>query len=78
MRGAHLSMVFQDPMSALNPVMRVGAQIEEAVGAHEQLSGRARRTRAIELMERVGIPVARAADARLPAPVQRAACASAC
>jgi len=57
LRGAHLSMVFQDPMSALNPVMRVGAQIEEAVGAHEKLSGRARRTRAIELMERVGIPV---------------------
>jgi oligopeptide/dipeptide ABC transporter ATP-binding protein len=57
LRGEHLSMVFQDPMSALNPVMRVGAQIEEAVAAHEKLSGRARRTRAIELMERVGIPV---------------------
>jgi peptide/nickel transport system ATP-binding protein/oligopeptide transport system ATP-binding protein len=57
LRGAHLSMVFQDPMSALNPVMRVGAQIEEAVGAHEKVSGRARRTRAAELMERVGIPV---------------------
>jgi oligopeptide/dipeptide ABC transporter ATP-binding protein len=57
LRGAHLSMVFQDPMSALNPVMRVGAQIEEAVGAHEKLSGRARRLRAVELMERVGIPV---------------------
>ena len=57
MRGADLSMVFQDPMSALNPVMRVGAQIEEAVGAHERLSGRAQRTRAVELMERVGIPV---------------------
>jgi oligopeptide/dipeptide ABC transporter ATP-binding protein len=56
-RGSGISMVFQDPMSALNPVMRVGAQIEEAVAAHEKLSGRARRTRAIELMERVGIPV---------------------
>ncbi|HSD03878.1 MAG TPA: ABC transporter ATP-binding protein [Gaiellales bacterium] len=57
LRGEHLSMVFQDPMSALNPVMRVGAQVEEAVGAHEKLTGKARRTRAIELMERVGIPV---------------------
>ena len=50
-------MVFQDPMSALNPVMRVGDQIEEAVSAHERLGSRARRARAIELMERVGIPV---------------------
>jgi peptide/nickel transport system ATP-binding protein/oligopeptide transport system ATP-binding protein len=57
LRGEHLSMVFQDPMSALNPVMRVGAQVEEAVGAHEKLTGKARRARAIELMERVGIPV---------------------
>jgi oligopeptide/dipeptide ABC transporter ATP-binding protein len=57
LRGEHLSMVFQDPMSALNPVMRVGAQVEEAVGAHENLTGKARRMRAIELMERVGIPV---------------------
>ena len=58
MRGAHLSMIFQDPMSALNPVMRVGDQIEEAVGAHERLSGaRAGGARAIELLERVGIPV---------------------
>ena len=57
LRGEHLSMVFQDPMSALNPVMRVGDQIEEAVKVHERLGSRARRTRAIELMERVGIPV---------------------
>ena len=38
LRGAHISMIFQDPMSALNPVMRVGDQIEEAVGAHARLS----------------------------------------
>ena len=56
LRGAHVSMIFQDPMSALNPVMRVGDQIEEAVGAHSRLSGRARRKRAIELLDRVGIP----------------------
>ena len=52
LRGAHLSMVFQDPMSALNPVMRVGAQIEEAVGAHERLSGRAQRMRAVQRLLR--------------------------
>jgi oligopeptide/dipeptide ABC transporter ATP-binding protein len=56
LRGAHVSMVFQDPMSALNPVMRVGDQIEEAVGAHARLGARDRRRRAIELLDRVGIP----------------------
>src|SRR3954447_8321328 len=58
LRGAHLSMIFQDPMSALNPVMRVGDQIEEAVAAHERLGRRDRRRRALELLERVGIPAA--------------------
>jgi peptide/nickel transport system ATP-binding protein/oligopeptide transport system ATP-binding protein len=58
LRGAHFSMVFQDPMSALNPVLRVGDQIEEAVASHAQLSRRERRRRALELFERVGIPAA--------------------
>jgi oligopeptide/dipeptide ABC transporter ATP-binding protein len=58
LRGAHISMIFQDPMSALNPVMRVGDQIEEAVGAHARLTPRERRRRAVELMERVGISAA--------------------
>src|SRR6476620_1105104 len=43
LRGAHLSMIFQDPMSALNPAMRVGDQIEEAVGSHARLGARERR-----------------------------------
>jgi oligopeptide/dipeptide ABC transporter ATP-binding protein len=58
LRGAHLSMIFQDPMSALNPVMRVGDQIEEAVAAHARLGPRDRRRRALELLDRVGIPAA--------------------
>jgi peptide/nickel transport system ATP-binding protein/oligopeptide transport system ATP-binding protein len=58
LRGAHLSMIFQDPMSALNPVMRVGDQIEEAVAAHARLGGRERHRRAVALLDRVGIPAA--------------------
>ena len=56
LRGAHISMIFQDPMSALNPVMHVGDQIEEAVGAHARLGARDRRRRAVALLDRVGIP----------------------
>jgi oligopeptide/dipeptide ABC transporter ATP-binding protein len=58
LRGAHLSMIFQDPMSALNPVMRVGDQIEEAVASHARVGPRERRRRAIQLLDRVGIPAA--------------------
>ena len=58
LRGAHLSMIFQDPMSALNPVMRVGDQIEEAVASHARVGPRERRRRAVELLARVGIPAA--------------------
>ncbi len=58
LRGAHLSMIFQDPMSALNPVMRVGDQVEEAVASHARVGPRERRRRAVALLERVGIPAA--------------------
>lgn len=55
-RGRLMSMIFQDPLSALNPVHRIGAQISEMLRAHQPMSERAARTRAVELLEIVGIP----------------------
>ena len=55
-RGRLLSMIFQDPLSALNPVHRIGAQISEMLRAHQKMSKRAARARAVELLEVVGIP----------------------
>jgi oligopeptide/dipeptide ABC transporter ATP-binding protein len=55
-RGKKVSMIFQEPMTALNPVMRLGDQIAEGPIAHLGQSARAARTTAIELMKRVGIP----------------------
>jgi peptide/nickel transport system ATP-binding protein len=56
-RGAEIAMVFQDPMSSLNPVYRIGDQIVEQIRAHDHsvTKGQAM-DRAVELMERVGIP----------------------
>ncbi|HWV11273.1 MAG TPA: ABC transporter ATP-binding protein [Pseudomonas sp.] len=54
--GKDLSMVFQDPMTALNPSFTVGFQIEEVLRQHLGVKGRAARQRALELLERVEIP----------------------
>jgi peptide/nickel transport system ATP-binding protein len=58
-RGAEIAMIFQDPMTSLNPVMRIGVQIIEQIQAHEEVSDADARERSIELLERVGIPRAR-------------------
>jgi len=55
-RGNRMSMVFQEPMTSLNPVHTVGDQIIEAIRLHRRISARQARERAIELLELVGIP----------------------
>ena len=57
-RGARVGFIFQDPMTSLNPVLSVGYQITEPLRAHLGMSRRAARARAVELLERVGIPAA--------------------
>ncbi|MGZ4799666.1 MAG: ABC transporter ATP-binding protein [Acidimicrobiia bacterium] len=62
LRGSKIAMVFQDALAALNPVQKVGKQIDEAIAVHQDLSSSERKARVIELLEIVGIPnpVARA------------------
>ena len=55
-RGNHVALVFQEPLSALNPVLKVGTQIAETVRAHEAVSRSTARWRAIEMLGAVGIP----------------------
>ncbi|WP_153020365.1 ABC transporter ATP-binding protein [Paramesorhizobium deserti] len=55
-RGRRIAMIFQDPSSSLNPVIRVGRQIEEAIGLHRGLTGKAARAEAKRLLELVEIP----------------------
>ncbi len=55
-RGNELGMIFQDPMTSLNPVYRIGEQIVEAIQSHESVDKRTARARTIELLRQVGIP----------------------
>jgi oligopeptide/dipeptide ABC transporter ATP-binding protein len=55
-RGAEIAMIFQDPMTSLNPVYTVGDQIVEAIVTHERVQKRDARRRAVELLRQVGIP----------------------
>jgi oligopeptide transport system ATP-binding protein len=57
-RGNHISMIFQDPMTAFNPVLSIGKQIGEVLELHQGLRGAAAMRRAVELLKMVGIPSA--------------------
>jgi peptide/nickel transport system ATP-binding protein len=57
MRGSQIAMIFQEPMTALNPLITIGRQIAEMVSLHENVSRRAANTRAVEMLHHVRIPV---------------------
>jgi oligopeptide/dipeptide ABC transporter ATP-binding protein len=56
LRGKEIAMIFQDPMTSMNPVHRVGDQIAETIVIHERVSRSVARRRAVELLKEVGIP----------------------
>ena len=58
-RGNEIAMIFQDPMTSLNPVLSVGRQIGEMLQLHKGMDGRSARARTVELLDLVGIPGAR-------------------
>jgi oligopeptide/dipeptide ABC transporter ATP-binding protein len=66
LRGPGIAMVFQEPMTSLNPVFSIGEQIMETIRAHENLSQKACFARAVEMLEKVGIPSATARMADYP------------
>ncbi|HEY7694357.1 MAG TPA: ABC transporter ATP-binding protein [Gaiellaceae bacterium] len=61
-RGGEIAMIFQDPMTSLNPVHKIGSQLTEAILLHQDVTKGAARARALELLKAVGIP---RADARM-------------
>ena len=70
-RGKRIGMVFQDPLTSLNPLYRIGEQLVETIRTHTDLSASGARKRAIELLAEVGIPAPEQAHRQLPARVLR-------
>src|SRR3546814_14406040 len=58
LRGSHMSMIFQEPMTSLNPALTIGTQLMETVLRHKRVSKTAARERAVYLLDKVGIPSA--------------------
>jgi len=65
-RGVTISMIFQDPMSSLNPVLSVGFQISEAIELHQKLSREEAEQKAVSMLELVGIPAPKNIMGRYP------------
>jgi oligopeptide transport system ATP-binding protein len=65
-RGVHMSMIFQDPMTSLNPYLRISLQLSEVLIAHQGMDRAEARRRAVAMLERVGIPEAAARIDRYP------------
>ena len=65
-QGCAISVVFQEPMSAMNPVMRIGPQVEEALRVHTKLSPQERRERALQALRDVDLPDAEAVYDKYP------------
>lgn len=55
-RGKEVSMIFQEPMTSLNPVLTIGRQMEESLRLHTNLDGKSRKARALAMVEQVGLP----------------------
>ena len=72
-RGNDISMIFQEPMTSLNPLLTVGRQISEAIALHQGLSRREAMDRAVDMLRRVHIPE----PERVRTPI-RTSCPAAC
>ena len=59
LRGSKMSMIFQEPMTSLNPVMKVGRQVEEAIRIHDKVTAEEAARRTVEILTKVGVPEAK-------------------